>query len=204
MYCLGFRSVRGFPGLLTGVLFSQPKSSQLIRRTGCWGHEPELHVLVDHGVRLHAHRARAKLHRLLRLLCVLAHIRNCKHQAGLRIAPQGLLQPLQHRALAEYAKYLLRRQVSTPLVRACDCISCGWGEITCRSRVSLESRNGTCADVGSARALMHMPSFVRERLMDLASRWRCPSLRDFFSRSLPARSTINSLPTFTCASVTKD
>mmetsp|Transcript_21686 Transcript_21686/g.56513 ORF Transcript_21686/g.56513 Transcript_21686/m.56513 type:complete len:273 (+) Transcript_21686:318-1136(+) len=52
----------------------------------------ELHVLVDHGVRLHAHRARAKLHRLLRLLCVLAHIRNCKHQAGLRIAPQGLLQ----------------------------------------------------------------------------------------------------------------
>ena len=66
---------------------------------------------------------------------------------------------------------------------------------TCSRRVSLESRKGTWVAAGSARALMHMPSVVSERLIDLASVARRPVLPLFFRRSLPARSTRKSLPT---------
>lgn len=41
--------------------------------------------------------------------------------------------------------------------------------------VSFESRTGTCA-LFSARAFMHLPNALSERLMDLASSNICPSL----------------------------
>ena len=41
--------------------------------------------------------------------------------------------------------------------------------LTWSSLVSLESRKGTCVELGSARALMHIPSAVSDRLMLLAS-----------------------------------
>ena len=40
--------------------------------------------------------------------------------------------------------------------------------------MSLESRKGTCVALGSARALMHIPSVVRDRLMLTASLARSP------------------------------
>lgn len=40
---------------------------------------------------------------------------------------------------------------------------------TCSSLVSLESLKGTWVELGSARALMHIPRAVRDRLMLLAS-----------------------------------
>ena len=42
-------------------------------------------------------------------------------------------------------------------------------------RVSFESRKGTCVAAGSARALMHMPSVVSDRLMLMASLARRPA-----------------------------
>lgn len=45
---------------------------------------------------------------------------------------------------------------------------------TCSRRVSLESRKGTWVELGSALALMHIPSDVRDRLMLLASDARRP------------------------------
>ena len=56
---------------------------------------------------------------------------------------------------------------------------------TCRSRVSLESRKGTCGRVGSALALMHMPRVVSDRLMLLASVARSPAV-NFFIRQDPS------------------
>ena len=46
---------------------------------------------------------------------------------------------------------------------------------TCSRRVSLESLKGTCVALGSARALMHMPSVVSDRLMLTASFARTPA-----------------------------
>jgi hypothetical protein len=43
------------------------------------------------------------------------------------------------------------------------------GGITCRRRVSLESLNGVCLELRSARELMQMPRVVSDRLMALAS-----------------------------------
>ena len=43
--------------------------------------------------------------------------------------------------------------------------------------MSLESRKGTCVALGSARALMHMPSVVSDRLMLTASLARRPAQR---------------------------
>jgi hypothetical protein len=48
-----------------------------------------------------------------------------------------------------------------------------------------------------ALAEMHMPSIVRDRLMERASVALSPTLLDFLSRSLPAKSTMYSLPTVT-------
>ena len=47
--------------------------------------------------------------------------------------------------------------------------------------MSLESLNGTCVALGSARALMHMPSVVSDRLMLTASVARSPAQRHSIS-----------------------
>lgn len=67
---------------------------------------------------------------------------------------------------------------------------------TCSRRVSFESRKGTCG-LPEARALMHMPSIVSDRLIARASVALSPVERLFLRRSLPARSTRYSLPTLT-------
>ena len=41
--------------------------------------------------------------------------------------------------------------------------------------MSLESLKGTCVALGSARALMHMPNVVSDRLMLTASEARSPA-----------------------------
>lgn len=62
-------------------------------------------------------------------------------------------------------------------------------------RVSLESRYGMCVFCAvSESALMHLPSAVSDRLMNLASSSVCPSDPDLLIRSEPARSTSSSLP----------
>ena len=58
---------------------------------------------------------------------------------------------------------------------------------TCSSLVSLESLKGTWVELGSARALMHIPRAVRDRLMLLASE----ALR-------PARATVRAVTEAWC------
>ena len=55
-----------------------------------------------------------------------------------------------------------------------------------RRRVSLESLKGTWVALGSARALMHMPSVVSDRLMLTASLARRPAQRQVWVGTPPA------------------
>mmetsp|Transcript_22175 Transcript_22175/g.48668 ORF Transcript_22175/g.48668 Transcript_22175/m.48668 type:complete len:239 (-) Transcript_22175:836-1552(-) len=63
-----------------------------------------------------------------------------------------------------------------------------------RRRVSLESRYGMCAGLGSVSEYMHLPSAVSDRLMNFASSSMCPSDPLFDILSEPAKSTMRSLP----------
>eukprot|EP00976_Prorocentrum_cordatum_P031274 636290-Prorocentrum_minimum.AAC.1 len=67
-------------------------------------------------------------------------------------------------------------------------------KLSLRRRVSLESRYGMCAGLGSVREKMHFPSAVSDRLMNFASSSMCPSDPLFDIRSDPAKSTSSSLP----------
>jgi hypothetical protein len=66
--------------------------------------------------------------------------------------------------------------------------------LSCSSRVSFESRYGTCVLFPSVSALITLPSVERLLLIIFASSSACPSAPVFCTFSLPARSTRNSLP----------
>jgi len=62
-----------------------------------------------------------------------------------------------------------------------------WRAHTLSSRVSLESRYGACAVAEPARALMHMPSIVRDILMLFASSARSPAPSTRAGCTLPSK-----------------
>ena len=64
---------------------------------------------------------------------------------------------------------------------------------SCSISVSFESRYGTCLFFVT-RAAITFPSAESDLLMYLASVSCCPVASDFFSRSLPARSTSCNFP----------
>ena len=67
---------------------------------------------------------------------------------------------------------------------------------TCNSRVSLESRYGTCVAFLSVRALITIPSVVKDLLICFASSSCWPSALLLCALSEPARSTKHSFPDF--------